>query len=506
MEEGLITCPHCGQEFELSDALTGKIREHLKVELQQDVARREAEVTKRLKALREQEEEVAKSRETLQEQIEDRIKERLEGIEQKTAKKLEGKYTDQLKELQGDLKERDETIATFREQERELRKKQRQLEDAQKSVDLEISRRLDVEREKLREEASKTLATKYEGQLQGLKEDLEQRDKAIKVFRQQEIDLRKQQRELEEAKEAAELEIARTLDEERAKIQQAAAKKAAENHRLKDLEKDKVIYDLKASLEDMKRKAEQGSMETQGEVLELHFEDQLKSFFPHDNIQPVPKGIRGADLVQAVRTPLGIECGVILWETKNTKAWNAQWITKLKDDAISTRATLAILVSVALPESIERFGHMDGVWVSDPLCALPLATVLREQLIAVSRERSVSVGKNEKMEALYQYLSGTEFKQKIEGIVEAFTSMQEQLNQERRAMEKHWNQREKQIQRVIKNTVGLYGDMQGIIGGQIPAIAALELDEQTAKHLPQGPSQQSLPDSEEAAENDDLPF
>jgi len=276
------------------------------------------------------------------------------------------------------------------------------------------------------------------------------------------------------------------MDEEREKIRAETSKKIAEENRLKDMEKEKVINDLKTSLEDMKRKAEQGSMETQGEVLEQDFEAQLKGFFVHDDIQPVPKGIKGADLVQTVRTPMGGECGILLWETKNTKAWSNNWIPKLKDDMIETRASIAILVSVVLPAGIKRFGQVDGIWVSDPLCAIPLAAALREQLEAISRERTASTGKSEKMEALYQYLAGVEFKQKIEGIIEAFTSMQEQLNKERRAMEKHWKQREKEIERVVKNTVGLYGDMQGIIGGQIPAIPALELDGETTKQLPEG--------------------
>jgi hypothetical protein len=197
----------------------------------------------------------------------------------------------------------------------------------------------------------------------------------------------------------------------------------------------------------------------------------------------VSKGVRGADLIHTVRTPLGADCGVLLWETKNTKDWSSKWIPKLKDDMIEKRATIAILVSVVLPEGVGRFGQVDGVWVSDPLSAIPLAAALRQQLVALDRERQTSVGKNEKMEILYAYLAGTEFKQKIEGIVEAFTAMQDQVNQERRAMEKNWKQREKQIERVIKNTVGLYGDMQGIIGGAIPQIPALELDGGGVKKL-----------------------
>jgi len=417
MEQGMITCPNCGQEFEMSDALTGRIRKHLKEELLQDVKKREAEVKEKSKALKAQEKQISKKQEAIDEEIEAKLKERLSEAEKKAAKKLEGRYVDQVKELQKDLEEKD--------------------------VD-------------------------------------------IKNFRKQELELRKEQRKLKEAAESLELDVARKLDEEREKIRAETSKKIAEENRLKDLEKDKVINDLKASVEDMKRKAEQGSMETQGEVLEQDFEAQLKGFFVHDDIQPVPKGIKGADLVQTVRTPMGGECGILLWETKNTKAWSNNWIPKLKDDMIETRASIAILVSVVLPAGIKRFGQVDGIWVSDPLCAIPLAAALREQLEAISRERTASTGKSEKMEALYQYLAGVEFKQKIEGIIEAFTSMQEQLNKERRAMEKHWKQREKEIERVVKNTAGLYGDMQGIIGGQIPTIPALELDGETTKQLPEG--------------------
>jgi hypothetical protein len=484
MEQGLITCPNCGHEFELSDALTGRIREHLKAELLQEVVRRETKVKKRFEALKAQEEQIAKSRDAIDEEVETRLKERLSEAEQKVANKLEGQFTEQLKELQDELADKDKEIKNFRQQELDLRKRQRELEETKESMDLEISRRLDEERDKVRREASKKIEAQYSTEVSELKTILEAREKSIEEFRTQEIELRKRQRELEDSKKDLELEVARKLDEEREKIREQVAKKAVEEHRLKDLEKDKVINDLRASLEDMKRKAEQGSMETQGEVLEQDFEAQLKAFFPHDNIQPVPKGIRGADLVHSVRTPFSVECGILLWETKNTKAWNSQWIPKLKDDMIEVRASIAILVSVVLPEGMGRFGQADGVWVSDPLSAIPLAAALREQLIAVNRERAASTGKNEKMEALYQYLAGVEFKQKIEGVVEAFTSMQDQLNKERRSMERHWKQREKQIERVMKNTVGLYGDMQGIIGGQIPAISALELDGESTKQLP----------------------
>ncbi len=415
MSSGQIVCPNCGHEFELSEALTARIRDHLKAELLQEVARREAEVRKRNERLKALEEELARGRAALEEELEKRLRAKLAEAEKAAASRLEADYGLKLKEMQAALAEKEASIRAFREQELALRNKQRKLEEEREALQLEVARKIDAEREAIRAEA---------------------------------------------------------------------LRRAAEEHRLKDLEKDKVIQDLKTALEEMKRRAEQGSMETQGEVLELDFEARLKSAFLHDDIRPVPKGIRGADLIHTVRNPSGAACGVVLWETKNTKAWSAGWIPKLKDDMIATRATLAILVSVVLPEGVRRFGRLDGIWVCDPESAIPLAAVLREHLLALSREREAAVGKNEKMEVLYRYLSGEEFRQKIEGIIEAFRSLQEQLNKERRAMERIWSQREKEIQRVVRNTAALYGDMQGIIGGRMPAIEALELDPAAAPRLP----------------------
>ncbi|MFA5688321.1 MAG: DUF2130 domain-containing protein [Kiritimatiellales bacterium] len=489
MENGKIKCPNCGYEFEISDVLAGQIREQLKTELSKEVLERETALQKRLDVFKSEKDALELQRSQLEDEVKKQLTEKLADAEAKFAKKLENKYSAHVKELEISLAEQNESLKAFKQKEMDLRKKQRELEQAKEDMELEIQRKLDEEIEKqlsqkLAEAESKAVKKtegRYNEQLKELENSLAEQSEALKTFKQQEVEFRKKQRELEQAKENAELEIQRKLDEQREIIRKDAESKASEQHRLKELEQAKIINDLRSNLEDMKRKAEQGSMETQGEVLELDFEEQLKSFFPHDEISPVPKGIRGADLIQTVKTPFGQECGILLWEMKNTKAWSGQWIPKLKDDMIETRSAIAILVSVSLPENIARFGQVDGVWVSDPLSAIPLAAALRQQLLVLERERQVSVGKNEKMEMLYQYLAGTEFKQKIEGIVEAFTGMQEQVNRDRRAMEKQWKEREKQIERIIKNTVGLYGDMQGIIGGQIPEIPALELN--TEKQL-----------------------
>jgi len=384
-------------------------------------------------------------------------------------------------ELQADITQRE---AQLHQQQEEARKRDEELSKARLDLEAEVTRRTQTKVRDLEARAKADAEQALEARLKDLSEAVTRKDQDLQQFRELELGLRKKQRELEAAVLDADLKVQRTLAEERSKIREDAEARTQESHRLKDLEKDKLIQDLKSALDDMKRKADQGSMETQGEVLELDFEERLRRMFHLDDIQPVPRGIRGADLVQMVRTPVGADCGSIIWETKNTKAWSPGWISKLKDDMAETRASLAILVTVALPEGIARFGQVDGVWVSDPLSALPLAAALRQQLLQLERERQASTGKSVKMEMLYAYLAGNEFKGRVEGIVEAFTSLQDQLQRERRAMEKNWKEREKQIERVIKNTVGLYGDMQGIIGGQIPIIEALELEPKALVEAP----------------------
>ena len=369
-------------------------------------------------------------------------------------------------------------------QQEDSQKREEDLNKAKLELDAEVNRRTQSRVRELEAKAKAEAEQALEVRLQDLTDAVSKNERDLQQSRELELELRRKQRELEASVLDADLKVQRTLAEERNKIRGDAEARTQESHRLKDLEKDKLIQDLKSALDDMKRKADQGSTEIQGKVLELDFEEQLRRIFHLDDIQPVPRGIRGADLVQMVRNPAGSDCGSIIWETKNTKAWSPGWITKLKDDMAETRASLAILVTVALPEGIARFGQVDGVWVTDPLSALPLAAALRQQLLQLERERQASTGKTVKMEMLYSYLAGNEFKGRVEGIVEAFTSLQDQLQRERRAMEKNWKEREKQIERVIKNTVGLYGDMQGIIGGQIPTIDALELESKALVEAP----------------------
>jgi len=325
--------------------------------------------------------------------------------------------------------------------------------------------------EKARKEAQESLNIK----ISDLNEQLEEKTKNLKEAQRQELELRKRQRELEEKEEKLELELSRKIDAERQKIIRKTSKEFEETHRLKDAEKDKQLDDMKKQIDELKRKSEQGSQQMQGEVLELELEESLKEEFPFDNIEPVAKGIKGGDIIQTVKTQSGRICGKILWETKRTKNWSDSWIQKLKDDQRDAKADLAILASETLPKGFHHFRLISGVWVTDILSAVSLALALRVVLIQVARERETQVGKKEKMEIAYNYLTGQEFRNRVEAIVESFTAMKVDLEAERRAMLKIWAKREKQIERVISNAAGMHGDLQEIAGASLPTIKILEL-------------------------------
>jgi len=325
--------------------------------------------------------------------------------------------------------------------------------------------------EKAKKEAQESLNIK----ISDLNEQLEEKTKNLKEAQKQELELRKRQRELEEKEEKLELELSRRIDAERQKIIQKTSKEFEETHRLKDAEKDKQLDDMKKQIDELKRKSEQGSQQMQGEVLEIELEESLKEEFPFDDVEPVAKGIKGGDIIQTVKTQSGRICGKILWETKRTKNWSDSWIQKLKDDQRDAKADLAILASETLPKGFQHFRLISGVWVTDIHSAVSLALALRVVLIQVARERETQVGKKEKMEIAYNYLTGQEFRNRVEAIVESFTAMKVDLEAERRAMMKIWAKREKQIERVISNAAGMHGDLQEIAGASLPTIKMLEL-------------------------------
>lgn len=349
-------------------------------------------------------------------------------------------------------------------------------DSARRDLQKEIEQRLAAEREKLKGTLQKEAAESVGVELRDLRSELEEKRKALGEAQKLELALLKQKRELEERAKAQELEIERKLTEERGKIQDAARRQAHEEEQLRFAEKEKQITDLRSQIEVLKQKAEQGSQQLQGEVQELQLEESLKQAFPFDEVVPVSTGSKGADLLQQVRGSNGQVWGRIIWESKRTRGWSKAWLDKLKEDQRAEGAELAILVSQALPEEGMTFAMLDGVWVCSYALALPLAAALRQQLGAVAATRRAESGKGEKMEALYQYVSSAAFQQQVESISQAFLEMQKDLAGERSAMERLWNKREKQIQRILQGNAALYGSIEGIVGHLAHPVPALELD------------------------------
>jgi len=344
-----------------------------------------------------------------------------------------------------------------------------------RAKDKEFEERLKGERALMEKQAKKRAEEALSVEIRDLRSQVEEKAAQAEQARNKEVSLLRRVRDLEQKDRTRELELQRKLDGERGKIWEQATKGATEEHRLKDAEKDRQMAGMRTQIEELKRKAEQGSQQIQGEVLETYLEDALRSSFPGDLIEPVAKGARGADVLQRVRSEFGEECGSILWEAKRAKNWSDAWIQKLKDDQRDAKADLAAIVATTLPDNVGHVGPAEGVWVADVQSAVGLASALRQGLIQVAHARRALVGKNTKMEAIYNYLSGPEFRQRVEGIVEAFVAMQQDLNAEKRAMEKAWGKREKQITRVIENTSRMYGDLQGMIGASLPELKILEL-------------------------------
>ena len=357
----------------------------------------------------------------------------------------------------------------------EGKKKEKEFENILKAKEKELEERLLQEKVKLDKQAKKRAEEAFSIDIKDLKEQLDAKSKLVEEAHKQELALRKRARELEEREKSLKLEVQRTLDKEREKTWQDAQSALQEQHQLKDAEKDQQLAEMRRQIEELKRKAEQGSQQAQGEVLELELEEILRSNFRSDEIEAVAKGIKGGDILQKVHTKSGHYCGTILWEAKRTKAWSNGWIQKLKVDQRAIKADLSVLVSTVLPEDVRRIGDIDGVWVTDFASAVGIGMALREILIKVTSARSALSGKTSKMEVIYNYLTGSEFRQRVEAILEPFITMKDDLDMERRAMEKAWAKREKKIQRVVQSIAGMHGDLQGIVGTALPQIKFLEL-------------------------------
>jgi hypothetical protein len=384
--------------------------------------------------------------------------------------------------------------------EESLREREEAVSKAKETIDDQVAEKLRQERAKIAaEEARKaklTLQTDLDQkttELADLQEVIKQRDTKLAEAQKAQADLLRQKRELEDEKRELDLTVEKRVQEGLAATREQAKKDAEEASKLKVMEKDQIIGSMQKQIEELKRKAEQGSQQLQGEVQELEIEALLTAKFPRDTIEPVPKGEHGGDVLQGVVGPLGQPCGTILWESKRTKNWSDGWLTKLREDQRAAKAEVAVIVSQALPKGVETFDQIEGVWVTHPKAIVPVAVSLRHMLIEVATARQASEGQQTKMEMVYQYLTGPRFRQRVQAIVEAFTSMRDDLDREKKAITRQWAKREEQIDRVMVATVGMYGDLQGIAGKTLQEIEGLEF-----QGMLDAPADEREPDPQEA--------
>lgn len=297
----------------------------------------------------------------------------------------------------------------------------------------------------------------------------------LKEARKLELELRRAQRKLDEDREALDLEVARRIDQERKKVAEDATRRLNEEHRLKLAEKDLHLEQMQKEIKELQESSEQTRAGLRGEVLERDIEDVLRETFPHDRITPIKAGVRGADVLQTVRSPRGQDCGKILWESKRAQHWANTWIGKLKQDQAAAKAEVGVIVSSTLPEAVRLMGSYEGVWVAGTSCVVPLATALREGLLAVAQARSIDTTKNEDRDAIYEYLCSNAFSQRIRMAVETFIELKSDLESERRTMESRWSKRAKQLDRLAMNTAGMYGELDELMGTALPPVELLEL-------------------------------
>lgn len=413
MNEPIIQCPNCRTEIKLTESLAAPLIEATRQQYEQKIAQKEADVAKREALIREQQTDITKAQESIDEQIVAKLKIERERIAVEEAKKAR-------LVLGADLEQKTKEVSD-------------------------------------------------------LQEVLSERDIKLAEAQKAQVELIRKQRELDDAMREIDLTIEKRVQESLGTVRDKAKLEAEEGLKLRVLEKEEQIASMQRQIEELKRRAEQGSQQLQGEVQELELETLLRLKFPRDIIEPVPKGEFGGDVLHRVIGPQGQHCGTILWESKRTKNWSDTWLPKLRDDQRAAKAEVALIVSHVLPKGVDAFDFIEGVWVTESRCAIPVAIALRQYLIELSAARQASDGQQTKMEMVYKYLTGPRFRHRVEAIVEKFSDMQADLDKERKTMTRSWAKREEQIRGVIESTAGMYGDLQGIAGRTLQEIDGLDM-------------------------------
>lgn len=459
MSELNIQCPHCGKPIELTEALTGPV-------LQAERRKADADSERRLATER-------------------------QAIEAAAAAGVRAEYADVIADLRRASDVKDAELLKAKETELASLKAIQQADEARRNVDLEVARRVGAEAEAAAIQARAETAKQFTARLQAAESALADTDAKRKAAEDAELAALAAKREAEEMRRTAELAIARRLEEERGKVRDQAVRERDEEHRLKVADKDKQLADLKTQVDELQRRTEQSSPQLVGEVLEVDLFDMLTAAFPNDRFERIGKGQRGADVLQSVIGPGGLVAGMVLWEAKRTKTWSDGWLPKLRENQRAAKADVAVIVSETLPPDVMSFDFIDGVWVSGYTTALPLAAALRQGLMETARARRAAAGADQTKDIAYTYLMGAEFRRRVTGLLEPVIEMRAGLDAEQRSMTRQWSQRGKQIERMALGVAGIYGDLQGILGPNLPQVEGLTLPDAGTNDRPDTPRLES---------------
>jgi hypothetical protein len=379
----------------------------------------------------------------LEKQFEQNLSERSKILEEQIKRQEAERYKLQLSALQQESQQKGQRLKNLEEESITLRQREKEISDREERIEIEMKKRL-LDRERIiREQADKSAL-----------------EKALLEVREREVKLNRD-------RETMELILKKRVQEE--------AEKAREEERMKNAELQKKLDDQGKLINEMKRKSEQGSMQLQGEVQELALEEYLRCTFPRDAVEEIAKGKRGGDCVHVVKDPYDRVCGKILYESKRTKHFSYEWIAKVKEDMRLQQADLGVIVTEALPDGMTRFGEVEGIWICSYLEFKALALLFRFNLSRIGEVLASQENREDKMEMIYGYVTGVEFRQKLEAAFESYREMQEDLLKEKTLIMTQWAKREKRLFKAMENLVCLYGDVRGIAGGAVQEIKSLEM-------------------------------
>lgn len=379
------------------------------------------------------------------------------------------------KRLKADLaKSQKKALAELDQQREELERQKKAIAQQQKHIDDQVEERLQRERKALEQEALRKAREAQSVEVQALKDKARERDTELARLKKEQLDLLDEKEKLERAKADLELETKKRFDKERKRIEQEVRQREEETHRMKDREKDLLLEKMKEQVEDLKRRMEQGSMQVQGEVQELELRELLEDLFRHDTIQEVLTGANGADVLQVVHDRHGRPCGTIAYESKRTKAFSDRWVDKLKEDMQQHKAEVGVIVTETMPKDMPALGLRNGVFVCSFSDVRAVAQMLRHGILRVAEVRAQEDNKDEKAAQLYAFFTSAEFKQRMGTIVNGYTELQQQLQNEKRAMNKLWKAREAHIIRMLDSATQLQGSILGIADQTNEAIAELD--------------------------------